>query len=160
MRVRLLSYTSIVESVLLYNCSTWALSEPCAKRLDVAQRSMLRRVLGISMIDKISNTELYAQCHVLPASLQVMHARWSMFGHTLRMPADTPARKAMLYYFTKEVDIAGRQGNYNTIATALSKEYESVSNTKINDLNQFNKIVVLAQNCNAWRELVNGIFIF
>ena len=110
-RVRLLSYTSIVESVLLYNCSTWALSEPCAKRLDVAQRSMLRRVLGISMIDKISNTELYAQSHVLPASLQVMHARWRMFGHTLRMPADTPARKAMIYNFTKEVDIAGRQGN-------------------------------------------------
>ena len=162
MRVRLLSYTSIVESVLLYNCSTWALSEPCAKRLDVAQRSMLRRVLGISMIDKISNTEqlLYAQCHVLPASLQVMHARWRMFGHTLRMPADTPARKVMLYYFTKEVDIAGRQGNNNTIATALSREYESVSSTKINDLNQFNKIVVLAQNRNAWRELVNDIFIF
>ena len=93
------------------------------------------------MIDKISNTELYAQCHVLPASLQVMHARWCMIGHTLRMPADTPgsARKAMLYYFTKEVDIAGRQGNYNTIATALSKEYESDSSTKINYLNQFNK---------------------
>ena len=79
--------------------------------------------------------------------------------HTLRMPADTPARITMLYYFMKEVNIAGRQGNNNTIATALSKEYESVSNTKINDLNQFNKIVVLAQNRNAWRELVN-YFIF
>ena len=92
-----------------------------------------------------------------------MHARWRlwrMFGHMLRMPADTPARKAMLYYFTKAVDIAGRQGNYNTIATALSKEYESVSSTKINDLNQFNKIIVLAQNRNAWREHVNDIFIF
>ena len=75
------------------------------------------------------------------------------------MPADTPARKTMLYITLRKRQTQ-LEGKAITIATALSKEYESVSNTKINDLNQFNKIVVLAQNRDAWRELVNDIFIF
>ena len=69
------------------------------------------------MIVKISHTKLYARCHVLPISLQILHACWRLFGDTLQMPADKPARKALIYYFTKEEDIAGRQGNHNTIAS-------------------------------------------
>ena len=93
------TYRVIVESVLLYNCATWALTQKLSDRLDIAQCRMLRSILGIKWYDKISNDKLYKRCKVIPASLQVINARWRMFGHTLRMHECTPARQAMTYYF-------------------------------------------------------------
>ena len=46
---RLRSYRVIVESVLLYNCGTWALTQALAEKLDRCQRNMLRRVVGLRL---------------------------------------------------------------------------------------------------------------
>ncbi len=47
--IRIQSYRALVESVLLYNCGTWALSSALADRLDCAQRKMLRKVIGTDL---------------------------------------------------------------------------------------------------------------
>ena len=154
-RVRLMSYRSIVESVLLYNCATWALSKSLALRLDTAQRSMLRQVVGIKWSDKVSDAKLYTRCNVSCASAQVIDARWRMFGHTLRMQEGTPARKAMAYYFT--LDKCGRQGNHLTIASVLSKEYEGVTGRKIGTLAEYDCVVRRAQDREAWKMLVSDV---
>ena len=49
--VRLQSFKAIVESVLLYNCGTWALTEALADKLDCFHRKMLRRVLNVLWYD-------------------------------------------------------------------------------------------------------------
>ncbi len=154
-RVRIMSYRAIVESVMLYNCATWALSTAQAQRLDVLQRRMLRQIIGLKLTDKISNDALYVRCNVERASAQVLDARWRMFGHTLRMDEDTPARKAMAYYFS--LDQPGRQGNFLTIASALSKEYEGVSGRKIKNLSEYKYVIQYAQDRKAWKELVSDV---
>ena len=53
----------------------------------------------------------------MPASIQVIDARWRLFGHTLRLDASTPARKAMAYYFSDNT--GGRQGPRVLISTSL-----------------------------------------
>ena len=83
--IRLQSYRALVESVLLYNCGTWALSSALADRLDRAQRKMLRKVMGLTWKHKVTNEDLYAMCGCLPASVQVINARWRLFGHVLCM---------------------------------------------------------------------------
>ena len=85
--IRINAYRAIVESVLLYNCGTWALTEVQANKLDCAQRKMIRRVLGVKLSDRITNINLYARCGIQPSSVQVVNARWRLFGHTLRMNA-------------------------------------------------------------------------
>ena len=65
----------------------------------------------------------------MPASLQVIDARWRLFGHTLRLDANTPARKAMTYYFSDNT--GGRQGPRVLIPTSLSQEYKSVTGEAI-----------------------------
>ena len=69
---------------------------------------MIRRVLGVVLLDKIRNEALYARCDILPASTQVLSARWRLLGHMLRMDEVTPARKAMAYYYAR--DSSGRGG--------------------------------------------------
>ena len=93
--VRLLSYKAIVESVLLYNCGTWSLSEALAEKLDCFQRKMIRRVLNVKWSDKVTNAQLYNRSDTIPISIQVVHARWRLFGHTLRLDEDTPAKMAI-----------------------------------------------------------------
>ena len=153
--VRIQSYKAIVESVLLYNCATWALTVSLADRLDRAQRKMLRRVLGLKWSDKVTNANLYDRCGILPASVQTLYARWRMFGHTLRLGEDTPARQAMASYFDRSFD--GRQGNFITIATALSREYKSTFNKPISTRAEYDSIQLLAQDRDAWKLLVGDV---
>ena len=94
-----------------------------AEKLDCFQRKMFRIVLGIKWFDKVSNKELYMRSGMIPIRELVIDARWRLFGHTLRLGDDTPARKAMAYYFYK--DLHGRQGRRTTIASVLSDEYNA-----------------------------------
>ena len=88
-------------------------------------------------------------------SIQVLHARWRLFGHTLRMHKETPARMAMSYYFIK--DQPGRKGNRITIATALSNEYKAMSGKSISTNAQYESVVEIAQDRDAWKEIVQAI---
>ncbi len=72
---------------------------------------------------RLTNEDLYAMCGCLPASVQVINARWSLFGHVLRVNEDVPARQAMALYFEGlGKDIKGRQGNFCSIASVLSDD--------------------------------------
>jgi len=153
--IRVQLYRAIVESVLLYNCGTWALPVALADRLDRAQRKMLRRVVGLKWSDKVTNEDLYAQCEIHPASIQVLNARWRLFGHTLRMNENTPAKQAMAYYFRHDCD--GRQGNFVTIATALSREYKAATGKSISTRAEYDAVVLLAQNREVWKQVVYDV---
>ncbi len=99
--VRLKAYQALVESVLLHNSGTWALSSLLADKIGRAQRKMLRRVLGVTWRDKTTIENLYARCNVVPASVQVVNARWRLFCHVLRMNENVPARQAMDCHFNE-----------------------------------------------------------
>jgi len=151
-KVRVTAYRAIVESVIMYNCGTWALTDVLADKLDRCQRKMLRRVLGLKWSDKVTNNDLYARCDISPASVQVINSRWRLFGHTLRLHEDSPARKAMAFYFEK--DSPGRQGNRVTIASALSNDYKSVTGKAISSSADYKTVVRAAQNRESWKLIV------
>ena len=57
--INLCLFQSTVESVLLYNSSTWTLTKRMEKCLDVTYMRMLRMVKGVSWKDHMINQELY-----------------------------------------------------------------------------------------------------
>ena len=123
-RTRLNTYKALVEPILLYNCSTWALSEGEANKLDTFQRNLIRQVLGYTWSDKITNSDLYAEAGLEAASIQAVKARWLLFGHTMRLHEHAPARLAMLSYYSNVDSDKIRLGRPAvTIATCLSNEY-------------------------------------
>ena len=73
-------HRAIVESVLLYNCGTWALTQALADKLDRFQPRILRHVLGLKWFNKVTNVDLYNRCGIAAASTQVLNARWRLFG--------------------------------------------------------------------------------
>ena len=50
---------ALIESIFLYNCEVWTLTVELEQKIDIIQRQLLRRVLGIKWYDKVTNNELY-----------------------------------------------------------------------------------------------------
>ena len=154
--IRLQSYRALVESVLLYNCGTWALSSILAERLDRAQRKMLRKVVGLTWKQKVTNENLYAMCGLKPASVQVVNARWRLYGHVLRMNEDVPARQAMALYFDGK-EFKGRQGNFCSIASVLSDDYKKAFGVSIKTKQEYESIILIAQDRERWKTVVEKV---
>jgi hypothetical protein len=92
-------YNTLVRSVLTYNACTWGLTKQDEQGLDSFHRQNLRQVAGIFYPKKIGNEPIYELTKSRPLSIDITKARWKMFGHALRMNENTPARKAMRYFF-------------------------------------------------------------
>ena len=146
-RTRIKLYNTLVRSVLLYNCGTWALTKTDEEKLDSFHRKQLRRVLGIRYPTKNSNKSLYKKkkCEQTPISLEVLQARWRLFGHVLRRDPSIPANKAMSFYFQDNAKRArGRQ--ITTLPMTLNNDLKILQNRSIfltpqKDLETSRKIV-------------------
>ena len=68
-------YNSLVKSILLYNCGTWALTLTEKERLNAYHRKQLKRILNIRFAKKITNKSFYRICQEKPVSLQILSAR-------------------------------------------------------------------------------------
>ena len=123
---RLRIYNSMVKPVLTYNIGTWALTQSETNELEAFHRKQLRAVLGIHYPERISNDDLYQRTKSEPLGHEMFNARWRMLGHTLRMGNKVPAKKAMLAYFSNDVEnnegFVGRPRT--TLPTIISQDLE------------------------------------
>ena len=62
-------YRSLVYSIPLHKCRTWALTLTEEERLNADNRKQLKKILNISYPKKITNTSLYRICQEAPLSL-------------------------------------------------------------------------------------------
>ena len=79
-------------------------------------------MIGVRSRD-IHNAALYERCGTSELKGRISQARWSLFGHVLRLARDTPAQLAMDYYV--KVEDTGRKGRpVTTLPVALFNEYK------------------------------------
>ena len=162
-RVKL--YNSLVRSILLYNCSTWGMSVTDEEKMDSFHRQQLRNILNIKYPNKIRSKHLYKTTKTHPISADIVKQRWKLFGHTLRMEKETPARKAMKYFFERTDAKKFRGRKRTTIVTTLNRD---IQNTKLKypqfDLHtlhtelDLHNIRVKATNRVLWRKRVGMIY--
>ena len=95
MLLKLRAFKAYIESVFLYNSELWTLNKRLENVIDVFQRRLFRRILKIKWQDKVSNDNLYIITREKPWSQLVRYRRLKFYGHLLRLPSDTPARKAL-----------------------------------------------------------------
>ena len=97
--LRIKLYNALVKPVLIYNCSTWGLTNKDEQQLDTFHRKQLKRIIKIKYPHRISNKHLYERCDAKPLSLEILRQRWQKFGHILRLGEEIPAYKSMIFYF-------------------------------------------------------------
>ena len=79
---------------------------------------------------RISKEALYHRCRCRPISEAVITARWSLFGHVLRMPPDAPTQRAIDNYFAVDTGVTTYMGRpRTTLPTALSADLRRIGRT-------------------------------
>ncbi len=88
-------FNAFINSVFLYNSELWTLTKKLENEIDVFQRHLLRRILKIKLKDQVKNTKIYQLTETTPWSRKIKERRLKWLGHLLRLPTETPARKAL-----------------------------------------------------------------
>ena len=89
-------YASIVLSAALHACETWK-STASICILDVFHRRCIRKILGLSWQDRVTNEELMRRSWMQALSETVTTRRLRLAGHVLRSPDVRPACVAMTW---------------------------------------------------------------
>ena len=87
LKVKLLQ--SVVLPTCLYASETWKISVKIKKKLDAFQQKCLRRILGVTYRDRVTNDEIYRRTATRPFSQIIETRRMKYAGHVIRM---TPER--------------------------------------------------------------------
>ena len=75
---------------------TWWLTKTKFPCLDAHHRRHLRQIIGIRWPHRISKDALHRRTQSSPISAAIRAARWSLFGHLLRL--DAPVQRAIDAY--------------------------------------------------------------
>ena len=94
MGVRMMVYTAMVVSVLLYGSEAWALTQPQLQMLEVFHRARLRMILGVRLADRIPIPELLRRCGTVSIRDMLDRRQLRWLGHIARMGPDRLARHA------------------------------------------------------------------
>ncbi len=95
LKVKMRLFNSHIQSIFLYNSELWTLTKNLENTVDVFQRNTLRKIINIRWPDKIRNEDLYEKCGVNEWSKTVKERILRWYGHLLRLPDNTPAKKAL-----------------------------------------------------------------
>ena len=79
-------YRVLVLSIATYGAETWSLKKSDEQRLRVFEMACLRKILGVTRLDKIRNTRIRERLNYhkdLIASIQIKKLKY--FGHITRM---------------------------------------------------------------------------
>ena len=80
-------YQSLILSILLYRADTWTTKEDDENRLNIFEMSCLRRILGVSRLDKIRNSHIKQSLNLKTSVTdRVSNKRLKYFGHVARLP--------------------------------------------------------------------------
>ena len=101
----------------------------------------------------IGNIELYRRCGAFPITERVRKARWTLFGHVLRMDDNCPASLALHYAVSSLEYLRGRRGRprsnlFSTLVNDLGEH--SLSLKTLQDLSDLR---LIASDRAAWRNM-------
>lgn len=88
---------SCILPLLLYGAQTWALTDRERKMLGTCQRKLERKILGVSLHDRIRNEDLRKMTGIKDAATSATYIKWKWAGHVMRMDHNRWAYKTIAW---------------------------------------------------------------
>ena len=85
-KAKLSIYRSVYVPILTYGHELWVMTERMRSRVQAAEMSFLRRVSGLSLRDRVRNSDIRERLGVEPLLLHVERSQLRWVGHLVRMP--------------------------------------------------------------------------
>lgn len=127
LRTRMLVYTAMVTSVLLYGAEAWALSNAQLHMLEVFHRQRLRMIIGVRLADRVPNIDLYSRSGSTTIAAIVACRQFRWLGHLGRM-GDSRLAKQMLY---STMAGEGRTRKRGRQAPTLCRAYSDLAKQRV-----------------------------
>ena len=145
-KIKLLLYSNIVDSTLLYRCECWTMAKGLEKRLQVFQRRCLRIILRLFYSTLTSNANLLQRSGQRGIILKVVDRKWRWIGHIARKEPESPVWR---------MEGVRRKGRpRETWKRTASRELHEATGLQLDD------VVTHAQDQKAWRRLVDSVRTF
>ena len=84
MSIRRRMYNQCIIPTMTYGAETWTTTKQLEQKLKTTQRAMERRMLNITIRDKIRNSEIRKQTQVKDVIQKIKEAKWRWAGHLIR----------------------------------------------------------------------------
>ena len=133
LHLRLRLYSAFVLPVLTYNMGTWGLTKQ-----------------SLTVSTHISYDALYRRTQSSPISVAIRAARWSLFGHVLRMPLDAPVQRAIDAYLEDTGTPKFRGRPRCTLPTTLGESLRRIGR-QLRNSDDINALRTLDRH--TWRDL-------
>ena len=96
-RIKFEALASCVFPCLTYGCQTWNLTRVQKKHLQVCQRKMERKILGISLRDRIPNTRIRELAKTDDMAERAEILKWKWGGHVARLQSSRWAQISTMW---------------------------------------------------------------
>ena len=90
-RTKIRVFKTLVLPVLLYGCETWTLTGDLKRRINSFGTKCLRRIMGYTWRDRVSNQRILHDTDSRPITNQIQERQLRLYGHVARLPEDDPA---------------------------------------------------------------------
>ena len=97
-------YKMVALPAMMYGTETWAVKKAQEKKLDVAQRRMLRWMSGVTTLNRIRNEIIRGTTKVGEISNKVQESRLKWYGHVLRREDEYVGKRVM------GMEVSGKRG--------------------------------------------------
>ena len=94
-RTKIRVFETLVLPVLLYGCETWTLNASLRRRVDAFGTRSLRRIMGYSWREGVTNQRLLHETGSRPITSIVRQRQLRLFGHVARLPEADPAHQVL-----------------------------------------------------------------
>ena len=153
-QIKINLFLATIESIFLYNATTWTMTKSLEIMLDGAYTKLLRYALNVSWKDHITNVELFGK---LPkVSVRLRERRLTFAGHCWRCHESAPQPIHDLLFWSVP-DGVQKKGNWTTYVKVLLEDYGG-EKVKKGDLNgAILQIKEAMGNRITWKKVVKSI---
>ena len=152
--VKVKLFLATVESVLLYNATTWTMTKSLEKSLDGTYTKLFRYALNVSWRDHMKNVELYGD---LPrVSVRLRERRLIFAGHCWRsyQSANQPVHKLLVWSVP---DGVAKRGNFSTYVKVLLEDYGGEKIKKKEYVQAVLDLKSAMEDRESWRKYVKRV---
>ena len=90
-------YKTIIIPSLCYQCQTWTMTAQDKRKIVPAEMTCLRRILGVSLRDRIRNDNIRQITKTIPVWEHIKRQKTKWFSHASRLPIDSMPQMAMTH---------------------------------------------------------------
>ena len=94
-KAKLSVFRSIFVPILTYGHESWVMTERMRSQVQACEMRFLRRIHGVTLLDKVRSSEIRDSLKVEPLLLRIERSQLKWYGHVCRMPMERISKQAL-----------------------------------------------------------------